>query len=47
VACVHPLLATSARTKLARAGVAGIYGTDTIESPVSAVSVAPTVAEGL
>ncbi len=47
VACVHPLLATNARTKLARAGVAGIYGTDTIERAVSAVSVAPAIADAL
>jgi ribose-phosphate pyrophosphokinase len=45
--CVHPLLAANARTKLERAGVAGIYGTDTLERPVSAVSAAPAVAEEL
>lgn len=44
VTCVHPMLAANARTKLARAGVAAIYGTDTIERPVSAVSVAPALA---
>jgi len=43
-ACVHPLLARSARTKLERAGVERIVGTDTIERDVSAVSVAPLVA---
>jgi ribose-phosphate pyrophosphokinase len=47
VACVHPLLARDAATKLYRAGVEAIYGTDTIERPVSAVSVAPVVAEAL
>ncbi|HKL30272.1 MAG TPA: ribose-phosphate diphosphokinase [Natrialbaceae archaeon] len=47
VACVHPLLARDATTKLARAGVEAIYGTDTIERPVSAVSVAPAVADAL
>ena len=47
VACVHPLLARDAMTKLARAGVEAIYGTDTIERPVSAVSVAPAVADAL
>jgi len=47
VACVHPLLATNARSKLARAGVEAIYGTDTIERAVSAVSVAPVVADVL
>jgi ribose-phosphate pyrophosphokinase len=47
VTCIHPLLATNAQLKLARAGVADIYGTDTIERPVSAVSVAPVLADHL
>ena len=47
VTCVHPVLAGSARTRLARVGVDGIWGTDTVEGEVSAVSVAPTVAEHL
>ncbi|PSQ02502.1 ribose-phosphate pyrophosphokinase [Halobacteriales archaeon QS_5_70_17] len=46
-ACVHPMLAADARTKLARAGVEAVYGTDTVERSVSAVSVAPLVAEAL
>ncbi len=46
-ACVHPLLVDGARLRLARAGVETIVGTDTLESPVSAVSAAPTVAEAL
>ena len=45
VTCVHPLLVRNAYTKLARAGVESIYGTDTIERPASAVSVAPVLAE--
>jgi ribose-phosphate pyrophosphokinase len=45
VATVHPLLASNAVTKLAQAGVERIVGTDTIERPQSAVSVAPTIAE--
>ncbi|MFA1609533.1 ribose-phosphate diphosphokinase [Halobellus rubicundus] len=45
--CVHPLLARSARTKLERAGVERIVGTDTIERDVSAVSVAPVVASAV
>ncbi len=45
--CVHPLLADNAVTKLSRAGVEAIYGTDTIERPVSSVSVAPSIAEHL
>ena len=47
VTCVHPMLAASARTKLANAGVEAVYGTDTIERAVSAVSAAPTIAEEL
>ena len=47
VTCVHPVLAGSARTRLARAGVDGLWGTDTVEREVSAVSVAPTLAEHL
>ncbi|GGL48178.1 ribose-phosphate diphosphokinase [Halocalculus aciditolerans] len=47
VATVHPLLAGSARTKLAAAGVTQIYGTDTIERAVSDVSAAPAVADVL
>ncbi|WP_135535028.1 ribose-phosphate diphosphokinase [Halostella pelagica] len=44
VTCVHPLLARNAPTKLARAGVEAVYGTDTLERASSAVSVAPVVA---
>jgi ribose-phosphate pyrophosphokinase len=47
VTCVHALLAGNARTKLERAGVAGIYGTDTLERSVTAVSVAADVATEL
>ena len=47
VVCVHPLFVRDARTKLARAGVSGIWGTDTVERDVSAVSVAPLVADVL
>ncbi|WIV68311.1 ribose-phosphate diphosphokinase [Natrialbaceae archaeon AArc-T1-2] len=47
VSCVHPLLVRDAYTKLARAGVEAIYGTDTIEREASAVSVAPAIAESL
>lgn len=45
VVCVHPLLVADARTKLERAGLAGIWGTDTVERDVSAVSVAPLLAD--
>jgi len=47
VACVHPVLAGNARTKLARAGVEAVYGTDTLERAASEVSVAPVVAAAL
>ncbi|WP_255193735.1 ribose-phosphate diphosphokinase [Natronobeatus ordinarius] len=47
VSCVHPLLVRDAYAKLSSAGVEAIYGTDTIERPASAVSVAPTVATHL
>jgi ribose-phosphate pyrophosphokinase len=47
VTCVHPMLASNARTKLARAGVETVYGTDTIERAESEVSVAPVIAEAL
>jgi ribose-phosphate pyrophosphokinase len=47
VSCVHPMLAGSARTKLARAGVEAVYGTDTIERVESRVSAAPAIAAAL
>ncbi len=47
VTCVHPLLANNAVTKLSRAGVEAIYGTDTIERGSSVVSVAPAIAAEL
>jgi ribose-phosphate pyrophosphokinase len=47
VACVHPVLAASARTKLANAGADAVYGTDTVERAVSEVSVAPAIADAL
>ena len=47
VACVHALLARDAYTKLRRAGVDAVYATDTVERPVSEVSVAPAVADRL
>ena len=47
VTCVHPMLAADAYAKLSRAGVEAIYGTDTIERPVSEVSVAPVIADAL
>lgn len=47
VTCIHPLLAGNALLKLERAGVDRLYGTDTIERPVSTVSVAPVIANQL
>lgn len=47
VACVHPVFAGSARSRLADAGVAGLYATDTVERAASAVSAAPAVARAL
>lgn len=47
VTCVHPLLARNAYSKLVRAGVAAVYGTDSIERTVSDVSVAPVIADHL
>jgi ribose-phosphate pyrophosphokinase len=47
VACVHPVLAGSARTRLARAGVTAVHATDTVERPCSTVSAAPAVAGAL
>lgn len=44
VTCVHPVLAGDAYTRLRRAGVEAIHGTDTVERPVSRVSVAPAIA---
>ena len=46
-ACVHPVLADAALTKLSAAGVEAVYGTDTLEHAVSQVSVAPAVATQL
>ena len=45
--CIHPVLANGAYTRLVNAGVEAIYGTDTVERPASAVSVAPTISKEL
>jgi len=45
VACVHAVLAGSARTKLAHAGVEAVYATDTIERAETEVSVASAIAD--
>ena len=46
-ACVHGMLASNARTKLAAAGVTRVVASDTLERAESDVSVAPLVAEAL
>jgi ribose-phosphate pyrophosphokinase len=46
-ACVHPVLAGAARTRLAAAGVEAVYATDTVERVESVVSAAPVVADAL
>ncbi len=46
-ACVHPMLAANAVTKLRGAGVDRIVGSDTIERGCSVVSVAPVLAAAL
>jgi ribose-phosphate pyrophosphokinase len=47
VGAIHPLLVEGALAKLANAGVEAVYGTDSIERSVSAVSVAPVIADAL
>ncbi|QKG93195.1 ribose-phosphate diphosphokinase [Halorubrum salinarum] len=46
-ACVHPVLAANAVTKLRAAGVDRIVGSDTVERGCSVVSAAPAVADAL
>ncbi len=46
-ACVHPLLISDARERIAGSGAEEIVGTDTVPSPASAVSVAPIIAKAL
>jgi len=46
-ACVHPMLAANAVTKLRSAGVDRLVGTDTIERGCSVVSVASPLADAL
>jgi ribose-phosphate pyrophosphokinase len=46
-ACVHPLLIGDAENKIVQSGADSIVGTDSVPSHVSAVSVAPLIAEAL
>ncbi|UCE43587.1 MAG: ribose-phosphate pyrophosphokinase [Candidatus Bathyarchaeota archaeon] len=47
VACVHPLLIGDAKNRILEGGADGIFGTDTIPSPFSIVTVAPLIARAL
>ena len=45
--CVHPLLIEDAEQRILSAGVEEIVGTDSMQSPVSKVSLAPLIATEL
>ncbi len=45
--CSHPLLVAGAYERMRGAGVDEVLGTDTIESEISKISVAPLIAKGL
>ncbi len=45
--CSHPLLVAGAYERMRGAGVDEVLGTDTVESEVSKISVAPLIAKGL
>lgn len=47
VACVHPLLTEEVKGKILNAGADQIIATDSVQSPISVVSVAPLIAEAL
>ncbi len=46
-ACVHPLLTGDSKERILKSGADGIVGTDTVQSSVSVVSVAPLIVEAL
>ena len=46
-ACTHPILSPGAEERMRSAGVEIVVGTDSVESSVSLVTVAPAVAEAL
>jgi ribose-phosphate pyrophosphokinase len=46
-ACVHPLLIGGAGEKILKNGAEKIVGTDTVPSPIGAISVAPLIADAL
>jgi ribose-phosphate pyrophosphokinase len=47
LAAVHPVLTGSALLKLYRSGVEAMLATDTLDRGISAVSVAPLIAQAL
>ncbi|MFH0896579.1 MAG: ribose-phosphate diphosphokinase [Candidatus Bathyarchaeota archaeon] len=47
VSCVHPLLIGDAKENILREGASEIIGTDSFQSSVSTVSIAPLIAEAL
>ncbi|RLE53429.1 MAG: ribose-phosphate pyrophosphokinase, partial [Candidatus Methanomethylicota archaeon] len=47
VAFIHPLLVGSALDKIMLAGASLVVATDSIESPISKISIAPVVAQAL
>jgi ribose-phosphate pyrophosphokinase len=47
VACVHPLLTEEVKDRILGAGADQIVATDSVQSPISIVSIAPLIAEAL
>ena len=47
VACVHPLLTEEVTSKILSVGADQIVATDSVQSPISIVSIAPLIAEAL
>jgi len=46
-ACVHPLLTEEVKERILQSGADGVVGTDTVQSSVSRVSVAPLIVQAL
>jgi len=47
VACIHPVLARNAATRIFSAGSEGIMATDTLDRSVSGISVAQLIADAI
>jgi len=47
VACVHPLLTEEVKNRILNVGADQIVATDSVQSPISVVSIAPLIAEAL